>query len=145
MNFVLFHGSQGWILVALKFFQVSCHFSLIYIKFFKIPWYFQVFQVYPHFSRFSRSSGNPGFCYDWNPAYSLVEWPSSSTCSLLWLEILHSHCFCCHVVLLWLEILHSHWVTSLLLQKVAAFLLNPAFWLAEWPWKRRRPFFKVPQ
>ena len=59
VHFVLFQGSQGWILVALKFFQVSCHFSMIFIKFFKIPWYFQVFQVYLHFSRFSRSSGNP--------------------------------------------------------------------------------------
>ena len=32
---------------------------MIFIKFFKIPWYFQVFQVHSHFSRFSRSSGNP--------------------------------------------------------------------------------------
>ena len=32
---------------------------MIFINFFKIPWYFQVFQVYPHFSRFYRSSGNP--------------------------------------------------------------------------------------
>ena len=38
-----------------KFFQVSYHFSMIFIKFFKIT-YFKVFQVYPHFS---RSSGNP--------------------------------------------------------------------------------------
>ena len=47
-------------LVATQFFQVSYDFSMIFIKFFKIPWYFQVFQVYSHFSRFSRSSGNPG-------------------------------------------------------------------------------------
>ena len=36
---------------------------MIFIKFFRIPWDFQVFQVYSHFSRFSRfsrSSGNPG-------------------------------------------------------------------------------------
>ena len=26
-----------------KFFQVSCHFSMIFIKFFKIPWNFQVY------------------------------------------------------------------------------------------------------
>ena len=32
---------------------------MIFIKFFKIPWYFQVFQAYSHFSRFCRSSGNP--------------------------------------------------------------------------------------
>ena len=32
---------------------------MIFIKFFKIPWYFQVFQVYSHFSGFSRLSGNP--------------------------------------------------------------------------------------
>ena len=48
---------------------------MIFIKFFKIPWYFQVFQVYSHFSRFSRSSGNPvdrsmndslkGKCIEW--------------------------------------------------------------------------------
>ena len=61
MNFVLFQGSQGWILVATKFFQVSCHFSMIFITFVQIPWYFQVFQVYSHFSRFSRPSGNPAF------------------------------------------------------------------------------------
>ena len=48
-------------LVATKFFQVSCHFFMIFIQFFKIPWYFQVFQVYSHFSRFSRSNGNPVF------------------------------------------------------------------------------------
>ena len=41
------------------FFQVSCHFSMIFNHFCEIPWYFQVFQMYPHFSRFSRSSGNP--------------------------------------------------------------------------------------
>ena len=52
-------GHPGWILVATKFFQVAYHFSMIFIKFYKIPWYFQVFQVYSHFSRFSRSSGNP--------------------------------------------------------------------------------------
>ena len=52
-------GVQGEFLVATKFFQVACHFSMTFIKFYKIPWYFQVFQVYPHFSRFSRSSGNP--------------------------------------------------------------------------------------
>ena len=55
-------GVRGECLVATKFFQVACHFSMIFIKFYKIPWYFQVFQVYPHFSRFSRfsrSSGNP--------------------------------------------------------------------------------------
>ena len=51
-------GVEGEFLVATKFFQVSRHFSMIFIKFFKIP-YFQVFQVYSHFSRFSRSSGNP--------------------------------------------------------------------------------------
>ena len=39
------------------------------------------------------------------------------------LEILHCHWFCCMYYLLCLEILHSHWVSSLLLQKVAAFLL----------------------
>ena len=57
-----FKGVKGEFLVATKFFQVSCSFSMIFIKFFKIPWYFQVFQVYSHFSRFSRfsrSSGNP--------------------------------------------------------------------------------------
>ena len=54
-------GVKGEFLVATKFFQVSCHFSMIFIKFFKIPWYFQVFQVSSHFSRFSRSSGNPAF------------------------------------------------------------------------------------
>ena len=52
-------GVQGEFLVSTKFFQVACHFSMIFIKFYKIPWYFQVFQVYSHFSRFSRSSGNP--------------------------------------------------------------------------------------
>ena len=50
-------GSQGWILVATKFFQVSCHFSMIFIKFFKIPWYFQVFQVYSHFPGFPGRVG----------------------------------------------------------------------------------------
>ena len=54
-----FKGVKGEFLKAIKFFQVSCHFSMIFIKFFKIPWYFQVFQVYSHFSRFSRLSGNP--------------------------------------------------------------------------------------
>ena len=53
-----FKGVKGEFLVATKFFQVSCHFSMIFIKFFKIP-YFQVFHVYSHFSRFSRSSGSP--------------------------------------------------------------------------------------
>ena len=49
---------------------------MIFIKFFKIPWYFQVFQVYSHFSRFSSSSGNP----DRNEqiytflCYSLLTW-----------------------------------------------------------------------
>ena len=38
-------------------FQVSWYFSMIFIKFFKTP-YFQVFQAYPHFSRFSRSNGS---------------------------------------------------------------------------------------
>ena len=52
-------GVKGEFLVDTKFFPVLCHFSMIFIKFFKIPWYFQVFQVYSHFSRFSRSSGNP--------------------------------------------------------------------------------------
>ena len=32
---------------------------MIFIKFFRIPWYFQIFQVYSHFFRFSRTSGNP--------------------------------------------------------------------------------------
>ena len=58
-------GIQGEFLVATKFFQVACHFSMIFIKFYKISWYFQVFQVYSHFSRFSRSSGNPGNVYKW--------------------------------------------------------------------------------
>ena len=47
-----FKGVQGEFLVATKFFQVSCHFSMIFIKFFKIPWYFQVFQctlIFPGF------------------------------------------------------------------------------------------------
>ena len=62
VNFVLFQGSQGWIFSShLKFFQVSCHFSMIFIKIFKILWYFQVFQVYSHFS---RSSGNPENCVE---------------------------------------------------------------------------------
>ena len=38
-------GNRGAFLVATKFFQVSYNFSMILIKFFKIPWYFQVFQV----------------------------------------------------------------------------------------------------
>ena len=32
-------------LVATQFFQVSSNFSMIFIKFFKIPWFFQIFQV----------------------------------------------------------------------------------------------------
>ena len=36
-------GSLEWILVATKFFQVACHFSMIFINFYKIPWYFKVF------------------------------------------------------------------------------------------------------
>ena len=52
-------GVSGEFLVVTQFFQVSYHFSMIFIKSFKIPWYFQVFQVYSHFSKFSRSSGNP--------------------------------------------------------------------------------------
>ena len=43
-------------LVATQFFQVSDRFSMIFIKIFEIPWYFQVFQMYSHFF---RSSGNP--------------------------------------------------------------------------------------
>ena len=62
VNFVLFQRVKGEFLVATKFFQVSCHFSMIFIKFFKIPWYFQVFQVYSHFS---RSSGNPARTIIW--------------------------------------------------------------------------------
>ena len=34
-------------------------YSMTSIKFFKIPCFFQVFQVYSHISGFSRSSGNP--------------------------------------------------------------------------------------
>ena len=30
-------GVQGEFLVATKFFQVACHFSMIFIKFYKIP------------------------------------------------------------------------------------------------------------
>ena len=40
------------------------------------------------------------------------------------LEILHSDCFCCMWYLLCLEILYSHWMSTLLLQKVSAFLLS---------------------
>ena len=78
---ICFKGVKGEFLVATKFFQVSCHFSMIFINFFKIPWYFQVFQVYPHFSRFSRSSGNPavvrpplGVCVCCCTGWSNVSW-----------------------------------------------------------------------
>ena len=30
-------GVQGEFLVTIKFFQVACHFSMIFIKFYKIP------------------------------------------------------------------------------------------------------------
>ena len=46
-----------------------------------------------------------------------------NTWFLLCLEILHSDCFCCMWYLLCLEVLF-HWVSTLLLQKVAAFLLS---------------------
>ena len=35
-------GVRGEFLVATQFFQVSHHFSVVFIKYFKIPWYFQV-------------------------------------------------------------------------------------------------------
>ena len=50
-------GVKGEFLVATKFFQVSYNFSTIFIKFFKIPWYFQVFQVYSHFPGFPGRVG----------------------------------------------------------------------------------------
>ena len=87
MNFILFQGSQGWILLALKFFQVSCHFSMIFIKFFKIPWYFQVFQVYPHFSRFSRfsrSSGNHVLSEITCESSTMVAWVLAHTPKVLY-------------------------------------------------------------
>ena len=51
----------------------------------KIPWYFhdyffQVFQVYPHFSRFFKLSGNP-------------KWQSSFHCSLSWYVLRFPDCF----------------------------------------------------
>ena len=76
---------------------------MIFIKIFKIPWYFQVFQVYSRFSRFSRSS--------WNPVKLLFK-----------IEI-----FCCHkssskykIALYFVTITHRlpplrpHWTTTVL-------------------------------
>ena len=38
-------GCQGWMFSSHPDFQVSYDFSMIFIKIFKIPWFFQVFQV----------------------------------------------------------------------------------------------------
>ena len=53
------YGFWGEFLVPTQFFPGFLSFFQDFIKFFEIPWYFQVFQVYPHFSRFPRSNGNP--------------------------------------------------------------------------------------
>ena len=55
-----------------------------------------------------------------------ADWLSGCVC----LEVLHSDSFCCMCYLLHLEMLHSHWMTALLLQKVAAFLLSLH---SDWP------------
>ena len=89
---------------------------MIFIQMFKIPWFSQVFEVYTHFSRFSRLSGNPGPA-QWGPMYSggylhsevqcimvnghmgpptsNIQWPRLDTCLNLFTGVSHQ---CWHLV-----------------------------------------------
>ena len=58
-----------------------------------------------------------GFCCVWKYCMFIG---SAAVC----LEILNCHWFCCMWYLLYLEILHSHWVSTLLFQRMAPFLLS---------------------